>query len=86
MIEKIRKILEDNNIDLESIPSDYKVTQENNCIKIEAFGKSSHAAFPEGGINAIHQLTRLLCKLFKRCFRKQTRTNTSFNGRQKHYK
>ena len=56
-------VLEDNGIDLESISSDYKVTQENNCIKIEAFGKSSHAAFPEGGINAIHQLTTLLCKL-----------------------
>ena len=56
-------ILEDNGFDLSNISDEYKVTRENNWIKIEAFGKSCHAAFPEGGINAIYALTSLLCKL-----------------------
>lgn len=78
-------VLENNKIDLESISSDYQVTQENNCIKIEAFGKSSHAAFPEGGINAIHQLTTLLCKLNlcendREIFEFMTHVNDDFYG------
>lgn len=56
-------VLENKDIDVSKISSDYKVTCKDNCIKIEAFGKSSHAAFPEGGINAIRQLTSLLCQL-----------------------
>lgn len=55
---------DDGNIDVSGIPNDgYTVTHEKNTIKIEAFGLSRHAAGPEGGINAIHKLTKVLCNL-----------------------
>ena len=60
-------ILEDTGIDITNIPNEYKVTKMNHEIKIEAFGKSCHAAFPEGGINAIYKLTTLLSKLEGLC-------------------
>lgn len=57
-------VLEDNgNLDLTNISDEYQMTRNNELIKIEAFGKSCHAAFPEGGINAIHKLTTLLSQL-----------------------
>ena len=62
-------VLEDNgSIDTSSIPSDgYKVTKENGTIKIEAFGLSKHAAMPEGSLNAVHQLTKVLASLDGLC-------------------
>ena len=50
--------------DLSVIPSEgYTVTKENGAITIEAAGSSKHAAQPEGSVNAIHQLTKVLCTL-----------------------
>ncbi len=58
-------VLEDNGLlDTLNIPTEgYTVTKEDNCIKIEAFGLSRHAAAPEDAINAIHQLTKVLAVL-----------------------
>ena len=43
-----------------------KVTNlDNNTFEIEAFGKASHAAFPENGKNAITIIFKYLLKYFK---------------------
>lgn len=58
-------VLEDNGmIDTSIIPAEgYTVTKDHGTITIEASGISKHAAQPEGSINAIHQLTKVLCEL-----------------------
>lgn len=58
-------VIEDNGeVDTSNVPSEgYTITKENGTIKIEAAGLSRHAAGPEGGINAIHQLTKVLCDM-----------------------
>lgn len=58
-------VLEDNGeIDTSLIPEEgYTVTKENGTITILATGVSKHAAQPEGSVNAIHQLTKVLCEL-----------------------
>lgn len=62
---KAHILLEDNGqIDTSAIPEEgYSITKENGNIKIEAYGLSKHAAAPEGSVNAIHQLTKVLCDL-----------------------
>lgn len=40
-----------------------KAEQENDTIRIIATGKSRHSAFPEGSVNAIHELMRFLSEL-----------------------
>lgn len=40
-----------------------KVEQVNNTTRIKATGKSRHSAFPEGSVNAIHELMRFLSEL-----------------------
>ena len=51
-------------LDLSVIPEEgYSVTQDENTVTIEASGLSSHAAAPQRGVNAIHQLTKVLCEL-----------------------
>lgn len=50
--------------DLSEIPSEgYTVTQTQETITIEAAGISKHAAGPEGSINALYQLTKVLAKM-----------------------
>ena len=62
---KANVVLEDNGqLDLSVIPAEgYSVVKENGTVKIEAYGSSKHAAQPEGSVNAIHQLTKVLCAL-----------------------
>ena len=62
---KANVVLEDNGqLDLSGIPSEgYSVMKENGTVMIEAYGSSKHAAHPEGSVNAIHQLTKVLCTL-----------------------
>ena len=61
-------LLKNENLALNSIPSDgYKVTHIDDLVKIEAYGTSKHAAGPEGAINAIHQLTKVLSTLDGLC-------------------
>ena len=38
----------------------FTVEEENGCVRIRVLGKAAHAAFPEGGINALHLLARML--------------------------
>ena len=40
-----------------------KAEQVNDTIRIKATGKSRHSAFPEGSVNAIHELMRFLSEL-----------------------
>ncbi len=57
-------LLDNDNLDLSVIPEEgYAVTKENGLVTIEAYGISKHAAHPEGSINAIYQLTKVLCEL-----------------------
>lgn len=60
-------LAKDTNIDLSSLPEDFTVTNTDNGIEIVAPGVASHAAFPEGGVNAIYKLTKALaaCKGIK---------------------
>ena len=56
-------IIKDDYLDLNNISDEYVVTKYDGLVKIEAYGKSSHAAIPEYGINAIHKLTSLIKNL-----------------------
>ena len=57
-------IEDDGQVDTSGIPTEgYTVTKENGCVKIEAAGLSKHAAGPDDAINAIYQLTKVLCEL-----------------------
>lgn len=51
-------------LDLSVVPSEgYTITDLGDTIKLEASGISRHAAGPEGAINAVHQLTKVLAKM-----------------------
>lgn len=57
-------IKKDCGIDVSSIPKDgYEVVLKEDVIEITSFGVSKHAAMPEGSVNAIYKLTRLLAAL-----------------------
>jgi len=43
-----------------SLPEEFKVEEEEDSLTVRAFGISRHSASPEGGINAIGKLTRIL--------------------------
>lgn len=60
-------------LDLSVIPEDgYTVTKQDGLVTIEAYGVSKHAAHPEGSVNAIYQLTKVLCNLPGLCEEDQT--------------
>lgn len=51
-------------LDLSCIPAEgYTVTQTDETVTVVAAGLSSHAAAPQRGVNAIHQLTKVLCEM-----------------------
>lgn len=85
---KANVVLQDNGeIDLSVIPEEgYSITRENGTVKIEAYGVSKHAAMPEGSVNAIHQLTKVLselpglCEEDKKIFKFLTSVNNDSYG------
>ena len=53
-------IAKDSAIDLSKLPEDFTVTETDNGFEVVAPGVASHAAFPEGGVNALYKLTKAL--------------------------
>ena len=53
-------IAKDSAIDLSKLPEDFTVTETDNGFEDVATGVASHAAFPEGGVNALYKLTKAL--------------------------
>lgn len=56
-------VIKDGYLNLDNISDEYLISKYDGLVKIEAFGKSSHAAIPEYSINAIKKLTSLLKNL-----------------------